>query len=74
MLNCYRLNAVQVLFAPGRKDPVSEIDQVGAPGLLGFVLRQQLGLAVVLDQAFERHQCRTWKITVNVRSQELDSV
>ena len=55
MLNCYRLDVVQVLFAPGRKDPVSEIDQIGVPGLLGLVVRQQFSLAVMVDQIFERH-------------------
>jgi hypothetical protein len=44
MLNCYKLDIVKVLLAPSQKNPVFQINQIGTPGFLGFVVRQQLGL------------------------------
>src|SRR5260370_4392370 len=74
LLNGYRLDVVQVLACPFRKNPASEITQVSSPGFLGFVIRKKFSLAVMVIQVLERHQRRPRIITVDVRSQELDSI
>ena len=74
MLNNYWLDVVQAFTLPFRKNPASEIPQVRCLGLLCFVIRQQLSLAVMVGQIFECHQRGSWTIAVDVRSQDLDSV
>ena len=68
LLNSHRLDVMQVLMSLLWEYPLPEIDQVSLAGLLGFVVRQQARLAVVVYQSFKRHQCRECDISVDIRS------
>ena len=53
VLNSNSLDIVQVLVAPRRNDPSPQIDEVRRPSLLGFVIRRQFRLAVMVHQILE---------------------